>query len=333
MSILTRISQETGIPQNLLSLIVRSADHRYKSYTIPKASGGVRLIQHPARELKFLQRWVVSGIFKYAPIHSAATAYRRNASIRNNATIHVSGRFFLKIDFENFFASIRFADVKSLLEKVSPNLPFLLSEEDIDVVAKLVTRRGELTIGAPSSPIISNAIMYDFDDHMSHLATRWSSVYSRYADDIVFSTSSPRVLENLLKDVRQHLDVQSSPKLRINEKKVAFLSKKRRVRITGLVVDCRHDISIGRAAKRKLKALIHRFVLGKLDLPTTSYLKGYLGYVMSVEPKLAGSLQKKYGKAVLDAILDTEVMRLKRYDPQRLHELFIAAHSGGVDTS
>src|SRR3981189_1234393 len=106
MSILSLISNETGIALNRLTLIVQTADFRYKSYTIPKRAGGVRLIQHPARELKFLQRWVVEHILNYAHVHTAATAYRKPANVRNNAAIHANGRFFLKLDFAEFFPSI-----------------------------------------------------------------------------------------------------------------------------------------------------------------------------------------------------------------------------------
>jgi hypothetical protein len=94
-----------------------------------------------------------------------------------------------------------------------------------------------------------------------------------------------------------------------------FTSKKRRVRITGLVIDCHNNISVGRNDKRKVKALIHQFRLARLDGRKTSYLKGYLAYVKSVEPKCYVALEKKYGKEVLEAILHTPTVPLKAYIP------------------
>jgi RNA-directed DNA polymerase len=311
MSILTRISAETGIPLAFLSLVARTTDHRYKIYTIPKVSGGQREIEHPAREVKFLQRWVVSDIFAHAPLHPAATAYRRGTSVRNNAALHVHGRFFLKLDFADFFPSIRVVDVTLLLTRVSSILPVALTDEDMNVVAKIVTRNGQLPIGAPSSPVISNAVMYQFDDAMSHLAQQFTCIYSRYADDIVFSTNVPYALGNVLKEVRQYLSVQTSPALRLNEAKVVFNSKKRRIRITGLVIDCDNHISVGRKEKRKIKSLIYRFKTASLDAQHTSYLKGYLGYLNSVEPRFVDGLVNKYGQEVLDTIYNTPTVRLK----------------------
>jgi RNA-directed DNA polymerase len=211
----------------------------------------------------------------------------------------------LKLDFEDFFPSIRVPDVRELLMQVSSNLSVPMTEEDINIVVAIVTRHGQLPIVAPSSPTISNAVMYQFDDAMSHLAERFTCIYSRYADDIVFSTNLPHALENVLKEVRNYLSMQTSPALRLNEAKVAFSSKKRRVRITGLVIDCGKDISVGRNVKRKIKALIHQFSVARLDTDKTVYLKGYLSYVKSVEPKFVSALESKYGKDVLDAILQS----------------------------
>lgn len=175
----------------------------------------------------------------------------------------------------------------------------------MNIVSKIVTRNGQLPIGAPSSPIISNAVMYQFDDAMSAIAAEFSCIYSRYADDIVFSTDLPHTLRNILDEVRRYLSVKTSLSLRLNEAKVVFSSKKRRVRITGLVIDCRNDISIGRKMKRQIKSLVHQFSIANLDVDKLVYLKGYLAYVNSVEPKFVTSLSNKYGKEVLDAIMRT----------------------------
>jgi RNA-directed DNA polymerase len=311
MTILDRISVESSIPLSLLSLVARTADHRYKVYTIPKVSGGERVIQHPAREVKFLQRWVVSNIFQHAPIHPTAMAYRPGRNVRDNALRHAQSRFFLKLDFEDFFPSIRSHDVMTILAQISSTLPFALTTDDPNIVVKIVTRYGQLPIGAPSSPAISNCVMYGFDDAMSQLARQYSCIYSRYADDIVFSTNVPYVLGEVLREVRQYLAVHTVPALRINEGKVVFNSKKRRVRITGLVISCHNSPSVGRSEKRKIKALAHRFSTSQLDAEMATYLKGYLGYVKSVDPMFVNTLEKKYGKSVIDAIFAATTARRK----------------------
>jgi RNA-directed DNA polymerase len=322
MSILDLISKETGVPVEQLLQIVLTADHRYKAYPLSKRSGGVRVIHHPARELKFLQRWLVSNVFSHAEVHPAATAYRTGASVLKNAAVHSGSRFFLKIDFENFFPSIRVSDVIALLQKLRPSLPFELDASDVSLVGRIATRQGQLTIGAPCSPVISNAVMYLFDHEMSSLAVRFDCRYTRYADDITFSTRRPSVLRNLLAEVRTYLAQVTAPSLRINENKLSFNSKKRRVLITGLTINSQNEISLGRRTKRKIKSLVHQFSLGNLDPRNTSYLSGYLSYAHGVEPDFVRSLERKYGEQLLAQLRDAPIITRKVYS--------LAAPIGGL---
>ena len=133
--------------------------------------------------------------------------------------------------------------------------------------------------------------MYDFDVAMTTLADQYHCVYSRYADDLIFSTVQPRVLELVLKNVRVYVRQQTAPRLKINEGKVRFTSKKRRVQITGLVINDLHHVSVGRSMKRKIKALVHRFRQNALAAEELSYLTGYLTFVQSVEPTFLRSLE------------------------------------------
>jgi len=310
------------VPVHQLLQIVHTADHRYKTYQLPKRSGGVRVIHHPARELKFLQRWLVSNVFRHAEIHPAASAYRSGASVLKNATAHSGSRFFLKIDFVDFFPSIRISDVIPLVQKLRPRLPFELDAADVSFVGKIATRHGRLTIGAPCSPVISNAVMYLFDQEMSSLAVRFDCRYTRYADDIAFSTSRPSALQNLLAEVRAYLEQVTAPSLRINEKKLSFNSKKRRVIITGLTVNSQGKISLGRRSKRKIKSLLYQYSLGNLDPRNTSYLLGYLSYANGVEPDFVRSLERKYGEKLLAQLRDAPTITRKVYS--------LAAPIGGL---
>ena len=94
----------------------------------------------------------------------------------------------MKIDFSNFFPSLKRKDVKTVLEShLADKLPDL--EEDIGIILDIVCKKGALTIGAPSSPVLSNAILYDFDCFVSTLCVKEQVTYSRYADDLYTSTN------------------------------------------------------------------------------------------------------------------------------------------------
>lgn len=305
--ILERVAKVTGVSKEELQNIVLTASYRYKRYRIPKRTGGYRIIEHPTPELKFLQRWLNREIFCLLPVHGAAYAYKRGVGIAQNASVHLHSNYLLKIDFHNFFPSVTHADVRTLaVNSLSHEVPDL-GEDDILVILKTVCRNGVLTIGAPSSPILSNAVLYDFDCFVTDLCDESDVRYSRYADDLFFSTTRPNVLAGVLKDIRDDLQQRTSPRLRINDAKTVFTSRKRRRMVTGLVLTPQGKLSIGRDKKRKVRTLIHLYSMGVLSVEEVSYLRGYLAFAKSVEPKFVDSVAEKYGKKTIGMVMQEAV--------------------------
>jgi RNA-directed DNA polymerase len=138
-----------------IAAIVRTATHRYKTYQIPKAAAGLRTIDHPARELKFLQIWLVDNIIAHLPVHSAAFAYRKRRNILAHAQVHVAQNYLLKVDLREFFPSITGQDVSGLLRANALLFTPALDTPDYGLARSLVCKNDRLTIGAPSSPALS----------------------------------------------------------------------------------------------------------------------------------------------------------------------------------
>lgn len=301
MTIVERIAGETGMQPAAVALIARSASHRYKTYGIRKKKGGIRVIAHPAIELKFLQRWIADNVLSGLPIHDAAMGYRKKRSIRDVATKHVTNRFLLIMDLLNFFDSIYIDDVVRLLERNGARLPFQLDHRDRDIIANLLTRNGRLPMGAPSSPIISNAILYDFDREVNVYCLAQEIEYSRYADDLHFSTMKENALEVAAREVRVLLAKHGERNMRINDGKMVFTSKKRRRLVVGLYLTSSNRVSIGRRRKRQIKGMLWRYKTERLDGTGASTLRGLLGFVNSVEPDFLARLARKYGADAIAA--------------------------------
>src|SRR6266566_8600763 len=122
----------------------------------------VRPIYHPSRQLKSMQRWFLAYVIEKLPIHPAAMAYRKHTSVLDNASIHAGAKFLLRMDCKQFFPSITEADLRLYIQERASYFSGW-SIFDIDVFCKLVCRNSRLTIGAPTSPAISNVICYDMD--------------------------------------------------------------------------------------------------------------------------------------------------------------------------
>lgn len=299
---LEKLSSRTKLTIGQLEWFSKSASRRYKIYEIPKKTGGTRVISHPSRPLKALQRWLNRLIFSQLPLHNSATAYRKGRSILHNALPHLDTRYTLRIDFENFFPSFKVGHVYNFLKLINISHKMELSEEDIKFSALIVSRNGELTIGAPSSPILTNAMMFGFDTMMDKYCRKSNLVYTRYADDIFVSSFSQNCLADALEHASEISGGYDFADLVINKEKIAFLSKKYRRSITGLNISSQGKISIGRETKRKIKTLVFKIRSGQGSSEDLEYLTGMLCYIRSVEPEFIERLTLRYGEIVSSII-------------------------------
>jgi len=292
--LLTQMSTTLGLPKRVIQALSRKASHAYKVYTIPKRDGGARVIHHPSKELKALQRWLVYNVISHWPVHSAAMAYRPNLNILANATKHNHSRFLLRMDFQDFFPSITSEDVNTYLENLRFSEQLKWDSGDLELFAALVCRQGVLTIGAPSSPALSNALCFDLDQQLESLAHARNVIYTRYADDLFFSTIRPDVLKDfpdLVKEVAKDLSCPAG--LMVKESKTRHSSKKGRRQVTGLLLGSDDVIGIGRPRKRYIRGLIHKF--DSLTPTEKRRLAGLLAFARSIEPDFVNALILKFG--------------------------------------
>lgn len=308
MDLLIKMLAELPFSHGELSKLIKSAPRRYKIYQIPKRTPGqFRTIAHPSRELKFLQRWLVSNVLMNLPVHTSATAYRTGTSILDNANCHVKQRYLLKMDIKNFFPSIKPRDFNLHCNSFLPNL----NQQDLLILDQILFRRNketktlELAIGAPSSPLVSNSIFFNLDNEISSYCQSQNIFYSRYADDLTFSTNQPHILQMVPAIVAQTLESANYPTLKINSAKTVHSSKKHHRQVTGLVLSSENRVSIGRSKKRLLKGLIFRYLNGKLSIEETSNLRGQISFVSSVEPSFVSSLKNKYGSEVIKQLIQS----------------------------
>lgn len=311
MTFVQYMAKATGLSEAYLRKLTRKAPHSYKHYTIPKRGGGVRDIYHPSAELKAVQLWMVEQIFTKLPVHSCVYSYRKGVSVAMHAERHRASNFLLRIDLKNFFPSITSTDVRRLLLGNKNLISDQLSSEDLESICRLVCRSHvnskslALTIGAPSSPSISNAVLYGFDTVTHEHCEKLGVTYTRYADDLYFSTNTPNLLEGVSKFVRSALGEMSYPRLEINEHKTVFTSRKRRRVVTGISLTSDKKLSLGREAKRKLKTQVFLCLSGRLSQEEIGQLRGKLSYLKSVEPSFLQALRAKFGEKPIYELLHT----------------------------
>lgn len=295
--LLQRLVQGTGLPERDVLRIISTAPSRYKQYNIAKRSGGTRLIAHPARELKALQKVLLNEYLDKLPVHQAAMAYRRGRSIRDNALLHAENGPILKMDFKDFFPSIRvedwyrYCDDRGIFE-----IPLERYQAGRILFFRAKgTSHLRLAIGAPSSPQLSNLLMCEFDTVITRIVQRDFVTYSRYADDLTFSAKRTGYLTNVKEAVRVACKEIRWPKLIVNEEKTILATTKYHRQITGLVLTNDGKVSLGRDRKRMISAAVHKALTQSLNQADRDRLVGTLAFVHAVEPEFIARLERKHG--------------------------------------
>lgn len=299
----------------------------YKVFNIPKKNRkGSREIAQPTSFLKKLQKRMMASLESEFKIHDSAKAYICNQNgIQQNANLHIDGKYFLKLDFHDFFHSIKASSLDcifrrknfSLSDRVKYLKVFFMfnkaigkeqtkkvykllkneqsSEQQIlDLMTKDMKEEFRLSIGAPSSPWISNVVMYEFDQQISDWCQKQSINYSRYADDLTFSSMNGQILKKIPKVIERVLKKISYLHLVLNNEKTKFLSLNQKVNVTGLNITSEHKISVGRKQKKIIRVMLYHLQKGILPSTKKEYLKGWLAYIKSVEPECYLSLKKKF---------------------------------------
>ena len=294
----------TGLTERDILKIVSNAPRRYKEYTIPKRTSGVREIAQPARELKALQRVLQREYLDALPVHTAATAYRKGRSIRDNALAHVENGPILKMDFKDFFPSIRVRDWQAYCDDRGLFPDFWDRHQASQILFHKPKGTGHLrlAIGAPSSPLLSNILMFEFDALITEIVQADYVTYTRYADDLTFSAKRTGYLTGVETAVKKVVRLVRWPRLVINEEKTVLATTRYHRQVTGLVLSNDQKVSLGRDRKRKIVSAVHHATLGKLDDEGLARLSGFLAFANSVEPDFIKRLERKYGQDILDHI-------------------------------
>ena len=305
MSLLQYIANGLFLTEDETKRFIITAPRRYKKFTIAKRNGlDRRLIAQPARQVKSIQRAVLKHIRENIKVHEHAFAYEKERDIKKNASLHKDHDYLLKMDFKNFFLSIKPVNLLNVIKMQGISL----ENDDVFVLENLFfwkLRRNSplrLSIGAPSSPFISNAVMFFFDTVMSEKCKKIEVTYTRYADDLTFSTNRKNVLFEVPRLVREILNETSLRNIKINHEKTVFSSKKFNRHVTGVTLANNGVLSLGRERKRLLRSKVDYYRKGLLSPEEILTLKGELGNAKFIEPEFIERVESKYGSDVIREI-------------------------------
>ena len=179
---LASIERDLGFSAKTLYGLSNNLEKHYHNVLIPKRDGSKRKLSVPDLILKSVQKSIADNILSQYPISSYAKAYKIGSNVQRNAQPHVGKKKILKLDIEGFFDHILYSQVKNIVfceEKFAEPIRVLLT--------MLCYYKESLPQGAPTSPAITNIILYDFDEAVGAFCNEKKIAYTRYCDDMTFS--------------------------------------------------------------------------------------------------------------------------------------------------
>jgi retron-type reverse transcriptase len=284
----------------------------YHRYQIAKKTGGVRSISAPKAALKTAQAWVNNHILGLVPPEAPAHGFVPLRSIVTNAAPHVGKRVVVNLDMKDFFPSITFRRVKGLFEHMGYSEQMaivlaLLSTEPPRVPAELDGKVYHVALGqrvlpqgASTSPAITNLLCRSLDRRLAGLAARHQFAYTRYADDMTFSSNRSSAVGRLLRSVRSILQAEG---FREHPTKTRVMRRGNRQEVTGVVVNDR--LTVTREEVRLLRAILHGAAKTGLESQNregranfADYLQGRIAFVAMVDPLRGAALKGALEKAL-----------------------------------
>ena len=295
----------------------RLAHYAYR--WVPKRSGGFRLIEMPKSRLREIQRRLLHGLLERIPVHQAAHGFIRGRSCLTHACLHQGKAAVIRMDLQDFFSSIPASRIHALFTRLgyTPGVARLLTgisthstpwrelnarenRARIPYAQRQRLHTPHLPQGAPTSPTLANLCAFRLDLRLDALATSLNAVYSRYADDLVFSGEK----DFLARAQRFHVLVAAialEEGFSLNMRKTRIMGASQRQKITGLVVN--RFPNIPRKDYDQLKAVLHNCLFqgaasqnleGVADF--RAHLMGRISHVAAINPHKGERLRELFAQ-------------------------------------
>lgn len=244
-SVVTHISKYT------IYQLSKHSDKYYKTYEIPKKSGGKRKISQPSKKLKGLQSWILVNILNKIQVSPSCKGFRKGSLTLENALPHIGANTLLNLDLKNFFPTITSNKVYNVFKTIGYNK--LIAT----IFTNICTYEETLPQGSSCSPMLANLTTWTLDLRIQGYVGKRGISYTRYADDLSFSGLNPTKVIKIIPMIKEIINDEN---FIVNHKKTRIASSARAKIVTGLIIN-EDSVGIGKQKYKDLRAKIHHLTL------------------------------------------------------------------------
>lgn len=289
-------SNITRLSKGLIYRMASRSEYYYRICTIPKKSGGERILACPSATLKAVQGWILHTILNPLHVSDVCKGFVRKKSILHNAIPHIRANAVMSMDIDNFFPSISAKRIYWVFTSAG------YGRTAAGLLTSLTTYKGALPQGAPTSPKLSNLVCHRMDARISGYTGKCGIIYTRYADDLTFSAFRPEVLCHSKSFIEMIIEDEG---FLLNTKKFRIAGPSRCRRVTGLVLGS-EGVGIGRKKYRDIRVKLHKLSQedkDKVESHTINHIRGWLSFIKGVDPNRYDMLRTYIGKLQIGELL------------------------------
>lgn len=292
-----QLADAIGVPLRLLTnrAFAASQSHLYAATQQRKRSGGERTIHAPHWPLANMQRKLLILLEEIYRPSSRAMGFIKGRGIRQNAAFHVGKRLILNVDIQDYFGLIHVGRIRRRLMAK----PYELSNDIATTIAKLCTLNDFLPIGAPTSPILANIVTSSLDAQLLSFARQHGCFYTRYADDITFSTnrrSFPRAMVRRTEEAASGVEVGTELNdlfvrvgFALQPSKTRLMDRTMRKEVCG--VTCNERLNVRRSHLREVRGAINAWRKYGREAAEVVWHEKYDWRSASLERSLRGKIE------------------------------------------
>lgn len=273
----------------------------------------------PSIKLKKYQQFLNHMIFDFMEINSNIVfSYRKGVSSYDAIFPHKDSKYIFTTDIQEFFNHINSSNLEKLI--INNKEKFQVIETDIEKyineIINLVTYKGILPIGSPSSPKISNAYLFEFDNELEKYCKSFKINYTRYSDDFIFSSNDVNLLLELDVMINEKFNSLGFDNFNLNIKKTKIQKKGSKIVVLGLVITPQGNITIDNKIKKNIEILLHFYLADKSkfkDFFEKNYssniqrVSGIISHINSIDKFYISKLRKKYGSYIVNSFINRSI--------------------------
>ncbi|MBD9633512.1 reverse transcriptase domain-containing protein [Pseudomonas sp. PDM19] len=273
-----------------------------------------RVVYKADKELRAYHRFLNKFLFERLPVvDDVVFSYRKGVNAVDAVEKHAESKFYFQTDLKDFFGSLNRSDVRRTLGWAVDTC--VVSDLDIWIerILELVTIGDSLPMGFSTSPAISNACLYSLDLILTAHCLDNGVIYTRYADDLIFSSSNEQALDPLFGVVCRTLESEFFGRLGINTGKTKYTRKGGKIKLLGLNVLPNGRVTVDMRYKKDIEVRLFYYVKDRArflkimdaadDEKAIKKFSGLINYVNTVDPAYLDKLRKKYGSTIVDMFI------------------------------